>query len=321
MAKTDQFAIETYNVDQIKQYAGEDSVGRIMAQIGYHRGKRRFYGYGLRETRYGRKKRAVKQPKGIYFYQELTSNTPKLINQEIKGLRKRSTDGYFNKPYYLRNNYKAQGGGMCLALQYSWTGPKPKMQPGNSYNGIVWTPQFKYVGTIEPAYFKKDKNNKNVRTRIGCRSTPWVLLWDEEEDIEYAVISIHGNVPKIGNLRAQKNYKLMKQLSLQAQYLQDKGYYPIMAGDLNMKKRAVDVLTDEIGPDLHSLALCPGTITHLNVNEMFFGRLDWIIADADVEAVYEQIDDLFTRKEMMEEKGYTLPSDHALVRAIVRTNI
>jgi hypothetical protein len=235
--------IETYNCDE-----KFDKSGRFFAQMGYNQGFNFFFPHGL-------KQHVDKfQHKGIYLYQEIpTALATNLVRDGYK--RDVGLDKYFGEESLLfyyedpsnRNNFFEKhelSYGMVMTPQRSFRGKSGTPFPATvirdegdhefvstTSNMICWTPQFLLHDIIRPSYWEEDERLDDYRNRTGCRSTPIVILGDVETNIEYAVISVHGN----SGPAHPKRIPLIRSVLADLQKYANLGYKTILGGDLNMQ--------------------------------------------------------------------------------------
>jgi len=330
----DKICIETYNVNM----SNDITVDRLKSQMGIDpKGNQQSHGLKIFQN--------TEQKKGIYLYQELPSDIITKMKADHIVSSSDSSFMYFGS----KIGYKVgmnMGMNMYLTRQASF---RKKGGEGEgiilkeytydemvitTFNGIVWTPQFKFLSISIPKYMENDEN-LGYQKRIGCRTTPWILLNDINTNNKYAVISIHGNSGAVSPKRIQ----LLRSLCKEAVTLQSEGFLIVMGGDLNMeppelnwtlgaseidysdnftdalqKKKKIPISPKDMAQPCsgklkhvypNNIAEFP--ITHINRDSEFKGMLDWIFVSPAMQIANWIVDNI-------ENTNTKNPSDHAPVR-------
>jgi hypothetical protein len=113
---------------------------------------------------------------------------------------------------------------------------------GHTYNAIVWNKnKFTYYDDIPPKYAIDDEKIKDKTLCIGIRTSNYVFLKNNENNIIYCFIAIHASVPKVNtdnNKKPDKNEKLIKSIINESSkgISLDKNNLitPFIMGDFNM---------------------------------------------------------------------------------------
>jgi endonuclease/exonuclease/phosphatase family metal-dependent hydrolase len=239
------------------------------------------------------------QGPGIYAYQE--------VSKEI-------VDSIFSVPTY---------GGCSFKRQWSWANTHEQFVklPGDTYNGIVWSPEFASCGVeFIPNYILDDDALHPIQ-RLGCRTSNWVMLKNRNTGKEYTIISVHGN----GGIKNKKRLQLFR--SLFSEIVSKSIVNPIIIGDFNLMPDDLykmfaeeQYVYNEMFPFQPLEKYIPSVnkykITNRNYKANFFERIDWALIGKNINVYSEYIPNFDNVPVPI--KGQTKkPSDHVWVRYMI----
>lgn len=334
--------IETYNCNLDKNIG----LGRFKAQMGVDSATS--YKTGLKMYN------NIIQQKGIYLYQEVRDSIKDDFTRDNIYVQTIKNCTYFNEDVCFLVGDPVNTGCMLLTYQVSFRKPggsaknaivmkeftDHEMVRTQSYNAVVWTPQFELDNIRIPRYVVDDQD-KTYGNRTGHRTTPWVLLKDRYTGKMYATISIHGNSGEYN----PKRIELIRSLCKEADSYAALGMSVIVGGDLNMdveelgltfSGRNVPSQNNQEFKDIinktKQMKVRPSTlsqispskylkhtfdnkvenfpVTHINIQNNFRGSLDWIFVSKDMNVKTSIVDKL-------EIPNARNPSDHTPVRIVV----